>query len=103
MSDRYSESGHDEFRGRKHFNADDFTSTNIEREGRKVYRSPMKNVESKDYSPKDFMKRSEIVEKQCHIIADPFKPTLNKWIRKGSSEGPSEHYKMDHDYSMKKM
>ena len=42
--------------------------------------STIRNVESYDYDPKLFFKKTG-VDDSC-IIADPFKPTLNKWIKK---------------------
>jgi len=43
--------------------------------------STLRNVESIDFDPKFFFKNTG--EEYSGIIADPFKPTLNKWIRKG--------------------
>ena len=46
--------------------------------------STLRNVESYDFDPKLFFKN--IGEEDSGIIADPFKPTMNKWIRKGDKK-----------------
>ena len=48
-------------------------------------KSPQHNTESKDYSVKDIEDRREKYAEQAHIIADPFKPTMNKWMHEDQS------------------
>ena len=48
----------------------------------RISRSPQKNTESKDYNHWDFYRKINQVENESCIIADPFKPTKNLWIKK---------------------
>jgi hypothetical protein len=64
-------------------NIDDNTNKTIRR------RSPMHNTESKDYNPKDIYARGERVAEMTHIIADSFKPTMNKWIPEDKQDSKS--------------
>jgi hypothetical protein len=56
-------------------------------------RSPQKNTESQDYNHWDFYRKINQVENQSYIIADPFKPTMNIWIKKEKKEKEKDNYK----------
>ena len=53
-------------------------------------RSPQKNTESRDYNPLDIFKKTQrAVEDSC-IIADPYKPTMNIWVKKSRDKSPRD-------------
>ena len=70
-----------------------------------IDRSPMKNTESKDYNSFDFIRKIKKVSDESHIIADPFKPTLNKWIKDEDIKDCTIHHckhKVDSDLEKRK-
>ncbi len=68
------------------------TSISSPERTKKSIRSPQKNTESQDYDPRDFIRKSEQVSHEAHIIADPFKPTMNKWIKEEEIKDCSIHH-----------
>jgi len=67
------------------------------KEGRKIPGrggSPQHNTESKDYNPMDIYNRTLNITEPC-IIADPFKPTLDYWVKSDKLTKQEEKERVD--------